>query len=682
MKELYHDMVSKEHRHIYGEYYTPDWLAEMVCYEVIDDDYIRSQIEKFDAGEELDKILDPACGSGTFLYHAGRRVLESMPMIESHMELDKKKKFIRKLICGIDIHPVAVEMAFANMNRLLNTSSNTEIQIYQGDSLLSSHIQAKNKITSYQTIGDHEYLHLTTPKQKDLIIPATFTKNNSNVKRFVLSAYDSNPFPNSLTRGLSEDEIAVLKESYDKLIKIIYDEGNGIWSWYIRNQAAPLLLLNGKKMGRIVTNPPWVRNSTIQDKARTKQLIEMGQIHKLYVGGKDSTHFNLASLFVVRTRKLYLDENSKSGWVLPQVALTGTGQWEKLRENLESTKQIDLTNLAFPTHSKSCVIVTDEFNTKMVLQKNENFDANESWVDSVQNKTKLVKVLNNFKNEKSSWFKGNRTLAGQGSTMVPSVLVIIDQIKMEKNDQALIKTKKSKHKPWKKFGMQEGIIPKSWIKNFKFSNNIAAFHSPTSRQIILPMNKKGQWDKARLKNDYWRDASAIYEKNVGTGASTPHTLEERLDFNRRLSSQFEDNPLQLIYNRSGNRIYAFVALPNTMIDASAYRVPCKSKKEAYFLSGILNSDILQPRLRATRESDRDFHTLFWYKIPIPRYDSKNSTHIRLAELALQAEKIAKTSYTEGQSQQKMRLASLRAVEDAGIMSDLDACVKKILPDHV
>lgn len=55
LKQLYQELVDPESRHSLGEYYTPDWLAELTI------DAIRYEEGRF---------LDPSCGSGTFLFSA------------------------------------------------------------------------------------------------------------------------------------------------------------------------------------------------------------------------------------------------------------------------------------------------------------------------------------------------------------------------------------------------------------------------------------------------------------------------------------------------------------------------------------------------------------------------------------------------------------------------------------
>jgi hypothetical protein len=62
LKVLYESVISAETRKKLGEYYTPDWLAEQMVATAV-------------TGPLQQHVLDPACGSGTFLFHAVRRFL-------------------------------------------------------------------------------------------------------------------------------------------------------------------------------------------------------------------------------------------------------------------------------------------------------------------------------------------------------------------------------------------------------------------------------------------------------------------------------------------------------------------------------------------------------------------------------------------------------------------------------
>jgi type I restriction-modification system DNA methylase subunit len=100
-KRLYQNLVPKRVRHDLGEYFTPDWLAELVLKEVGYD----GDLEK--------RVLDTACGSGTFLVLA---IKEAKNYAEEHFVTDKSE-LLRKIVrnvAGIDLNPLAVLASRAN----------------------------------------------------------------------------------------------------------------------------------------------------------------------------------------------------------------------------------------------------------------------------------------------------------------------------------------------------------------------------------------------------------------------------------------------------------------------------------------------------------------------------------------------------------------------------------------
>ena len=96
MKTLYEFLIDREQRHGLGEYYTPDWLAAKMTRHVID-----RPLEQ--------KVLDPACGSGTFLFHAVRLFLREAR--EGDLDPAAVATQVQDYVAGIDIHPVAVIIA-------------------------------------------------------------------------------------------------------------------------------------------------------------------------------------------------------------------------------------------------------------------------------------------------------------------------------------------------------------------------------------------------------------------------------------------------------------------------------------------------------------------------------------------------------------------------------------------
>lgn len=98
IKQIYEAIIPKELRHALGEYYTPDWLAESI---------LKSAVSAFGAGQsdinDL-SIIDPACGSGTFLFKA----------IAAKRNTGCSLSKIINTVRGIDINPLAVLTAKTN----------------------------------------------------------------------------------------------------------------------------------------------------------------------------------------------------------------------------------------------------------------------------------------------------------------------------------------------------------------------------------------------------------------------------------------------------------------------------------------------------------------------------------------------------------------------------------------
>src|SRR3989338_10260398 len=121
LKELYQELVDPKDRHDLGEYYTPDWLAARMCETLLSN-----------SAEEA--VLDPACGSGTFLYQAIQHKKKRLPHTRHSFEK------ILGTVVGIDIHPLAVIVSKMNVLLALGDlfqkrGGAVSIQVYLANSI-------------------------------------------------------------------------------------------------------------------------------------------------------------------------------------------------------------------------------------------------------------------------------------------------------------------------------------------------------------------------------------------------------------------------------------------------------------------------------------------------------------------------------------------------------------------
>jgi hypothetical protein len=129
LKKMYQQLVPRALRHDLGEYYTPDWLAEHLL-----------DCLNYD-GDPRKRILDPACGSGTFLVMVINRIRRWFEENREHCGLDEQAlgELILANVIGFDLNPLAVMAARTNyliaIRDLVGHLDRVEIPIYLCDSI-------------------------------------------------------------------------------------------------------------------------------------------------------------------------------------------------------------------------------------------------------------------------------------------------------------------------------------------------------------------------------------------------------------------------------------------------------------------------------------------------------------------------------------------------------------------
>jgi hypothetical protein len=112
LKIIHQSILPKYSRYRTGEYYTPDWLVE---YTLEASGY---------KGALSDRLLDPSCGSGSFLFFAVRQILKQ------NSEKIFDPQIILNLIYGYDLNPLAILTAKANLIIALRQFLPFENKIY------------------------------------------------------------------------------------------------------------------------------------------------------------------------------------------------------------------------------------------------------------------------------------------------------------------------------------------------------------------------------------------------------------------------------------------------------------------------------------------------------------------------------------------------------------------------
>ena len=321
---LYETVIPPDERRQLGEYYTPDWLARTIVREVVTD--------------PLDQyVLDPACGSGTFVAEAVNHFIEAAT--ETSLDSKEVLEWLRFSIAGIDVHPVAVHLARAAWVLAAQPAiqaavedgfaANITVPVYLGDALQlrfrTGDMFAEHNVTVQ--VEDDENTELVFPVS--LVDRAeTFDALMSDVAEAIEKgddptlALDDNRITDSGERQTLEQTIAAMRR--------LHAEGrNHIWAYYTRNLVRPVAL-SRSKVDVIVGNPPWLNYNQTVSTLRTELERQSRSVYGIWVGGRYATHQDVAGLFFARSVDLYLKDGGVIGMVMPHSALQ-TGQYTKWR---------------------------------------------------------------------------------------------------------------------------------------------------------------------------------------------------------------------------------------------------------------------------------------------------------------------------------------------------------------
>lgn len=636
LRNVYMAIVPKEDRKLYGEYYTPDWLAHLIVEETLDDKWLEAAIlAAYSSGAPPPEVgvLDPTCGSGTFLFHAARRILAAIPRVLPSADPRERARIISYLVHGIDIHPVAVEMARATLRRALPAA--VEPSVHQGDALLMSDTAIAGLTGRLFNPDESEFA--SPDGDHRFHVPHSFTDFADfaeRLDRLVQAACDGIPLPDSVTFGMSGDDEAWVGDAHESLVQIIAKHGNGVWAWYIRNQLMPRAIAR-RKVDRIVSNPPWLRWNEIQTSPRKENVRNLAQERSIWPAAQAATGFDLGGIFVVETRQNFLSrpKGDPSAYVLNAAALR-SDNWRQFREQGHARGRVDFSS-SHPdgemlekrpfSGAEACVIGLRNRDPQRVVLKERKAKIEISADAMPRGLTRRIAALAELPWDSSPY----ALRARNGATIFPAVLVRVDPDDAGRTHQPTrAKPPWSEYEPFK---LRD--IPDRWRVEYIAPESLIAFgvNAPLPAAVV-PNDNAGLLadDDASAQSSTWRELAQVYRRHAGVGSNTPKTLTEQLNYANKLAAQWPPQ-LTVVYNASGQNLRAAVA--SAIIEHAAYRVSVDSQSEADYLVAFLNAPCLAFAFRFARKSGRHFDKTPLEKVPIPLYTPADADHSRLAELS-------------------------------------------------
>lgn len=725
LKGVYQELIDLDTRHSLGEYYTPDWLCERI-------------VKEFDFTGK-NKILDPACGSGSFLRAAIHRIKELNP--KTNVEE------INEQIYGIDIHPLSVQIAKTTLllalgKRIIQANNPVYLNIILANTLLAPE-GVENLFGKDFTLNiDKVKYKLTTQVLDDVKLFDEALEICDELAEQTMSKKNESEevFENILRKKLKGHSLnKQIIESFYKVytgLKSVKENGrDSIWKFIVQNLYKPYFLAN--KFDYIIGNPPWFTYSSVKNEEYQNTLNELADTYNVKPEKvANFPHLEIAAIFLANCSNYFLKEKGTTAFVLPR-SFFSADHHDNTRSGkasgLKFSQIWDMDEVTPLFRVPSCVFIVEKYNKNAApinglpgLKFSGRLTEHNCNLQTASEKLNEENVKWYYvKQGKSSAFSDKKTKSNtnenpykkhfkQGATIVPRCFYFIDidqELPKDFNDRIInIKTSEAieadAKKPWK--GLKfTGKIESKFIFRTALAKSILPFALYKPDLVALPIlikndgqEKKGI--KFQSANDFMQEGylnASKWFKNaennwdiLKTEKSKKMTSNDRIDFQRGLSDQDVNAKYLVLYNTSGKDANSVVVDRNEidfefLVDHKNYLLTTYLKTESFYLAAILNSSIPNERMKAFQSKGlfgaRDVHKKI-LDVYFPRFDENNETHSKLAQLSEQAHKKAKQYLEANPPQQELsaiHLGRLRVAIKKHLseeMKEIDKLVKKVV----
>lgn len=608
LKALYQELVDPQTRHDLGEYYTPDWLATRI-------------IQRLLAENPFGSILDPARGSGTFLYQAIREKKSRLRQSSATLE------HILENVVGLDVHPLAVTIARTNYilalgDLLRKRKGKIAIPVYLCDAIRipeKAVASAYDKSTGSWIPGGFE-IEIDGEKIR---LPGELLEKTALLDQAVEAACEfakawaghkptKEQFYAFLTAHYSllakkkipvQESIYVLAEVLRKRIEAHRDT---IWAFVLKNSYRPLFLQG--RFDFVVGNPPWLSYRYVEQPDYQEFLKNqiVGHYHLLRGRGELITQMELGTLFLLRAADLYLRPGGTIAFVLPR-SIFSADQHDGLRRRtfrpelgLVWTELWDLEGVTPLFNVPACVLfgvkegqrlgtqnketstegegIPGEVLSGRLLRRNANLDEAKAALQ-----VERVRFFLNRRGRRSFWateetagglFSFYRDRFHQGATIVPRtfwfVEIVPSPLGFDPDFPPLRTARRAQEEAKEAYRavVFQGNVEARFIYATLLSTDLLPFGHLDYRLVVLPIEPEENHyrmltaEEARRQGFFglaaWLErAQAEWERRRGAKAEASDLLGW-LDYRRKLTSQNPRAAYRVVYIKSGTYLCACI----------------------------------------------------------------------------------------------------------------------------
>jgi Eco57I restriction-modification methylase len=668
-------------RHDLGEYYTPDWLADHVLNDLGYE------------GDPDERLLDPACGSGTFLVMAINRIRRWYDANRekcAYGEGELLKKILTNVM-GFDLNPLAVMAARTNylvaIKDLVRYVDHVEIPVYLCDSIVTP-AEYGDLFTGGQ--GKVARVPCSAMKPPHLLVPKEIAKSPGEVAKYadVLEKCIKNASPaHEFIARCNEEALNITAteahlDLYRELVRLDKENKNGIWARMIKNNFAPLFV---GRFDFVAGNPPWVawNNLPAEYREQSKPIWRKYGFftQKGYRALVPAGPLEFSALFVFACADSYLKDSKQLGFVITQTIFKSKGAGEgfrrfrlpsgvtlrpKIVHDLSALKPFDATN-------RTAVLILErggkpQMSVPYIVwrpAKDASADVRDLAIEVVPKvviREECSATPVNPENQSSPWrvtcpsegdvsqMRGAAQYRARSGihTHGANAIFWLERVKQVRAGVSLYRnvTERAKKKVMEKTVPLEDALVYPLLRERDTDRWSATpalcvllTHSESTNKNPIPIQEMRRsyihtFEYLEAFRSELKDRSMM--EKLGEGGPYyrlfkigPYTFAHAKVVWREQSSQLS----AAVVTTTGGR----VIIP----DHKLYLIPCQTQEEAHFICALLNARASVKIVKQTvLPTSQTTHILDF--LPIPKFDPAEPTHIELCALSKKCHAVVAT----------------------------------------
>jgi len=504
---------------------------------------------------------------------------------------------------------------------------------------------------------------------------------------------------------LDENEASIIVELFENILRLEKEGKNRIWTRIIKNSFAPFFV---GEFDYVVGNPPWINWENLPEDYRnsTRKLWEAyGLLKKTKGMGLGKVKRDMAMLFVARCMDRYVRDGGTLSFLIPfTVYKTQAGAgFRRHVANYNIRKVHDLVTL-YPfegaINRTSLIVIQKAGKTKFPISCIMWHNPSSSGIDQEAELEEVRKSTRQFdliimpieaNKPESPWmaisqkaYEGVRKAMGESPwyRAYEGVNTALNQVYWVKvlSEQlgGLLITNPPLSGQKKVVKQIKQVVEKKLVYPLVRGRNVKKwFVEEGHAYILLPVDEKGSTlPHSEMKIKYpktWEYFFNFFEDLVRRGGQPYKSKlkpyrEKKFNVAEKIVPPFywlfnvapSLSPYKVVWKYVAGKISGkaefstavlepivdrFLGLKIVIPNEKLMLIPLRSRQEAYYVCGVLNSSISQ-LLVASYVIETAISTHVTKIIKIPKFDPKDPRHQKILELSMKAYEIAKKIYEE------------------------------------